>query len=219
MSPKSFLLDQPLSDYLEANNPEVDDVLRDLVVETAQLGDVAGMQIAPEQGAFMSLLTKVVGARNAVEVGTFTGYSALCVARAMGPGGHLLCCDVSEEWTDIAKRYWERAGLTDRIELRLAPALDTLRALPEESTVDLAFIDADKTNYLHYYEALVPRVRPGGLIVVDNVLWSGKVVNTAEADDNTRAIQAFNKHVSADLRVESVMLPISDGLTLAYKLE
>lgn len=219
MSPKSFLLDQPLSDYLEANNPEVDDVLRDLVVETAQLGDVAGMQIAPEQGAFMSLLTKVVGARNAVEVGTFTGYSALCVARAMGPGGHLLCCDVSEEWTDIAKRYWERAGLTDRIELRLAPALDTLRALPEESTVDLAFIDADKTNYLHYYEALVPRVRPGGLIVVDNVLWSGKVVNTAEADDNTRAIQAFNKHVSADLRVELVMLPISDGLTLAYKLE
>jgi caffeoyl-CoA O-methyltransferase len=219
VSPKSFLLDQPLSDYLEANNPEVDGVLRDLVAETAQLGDVAGMQIAPEQGAFMSLLTKVVGARNAVEVGTFTGYSALCVARAMEPGGHLLCCDVSEEWTDIAKRYWERAGLTDTIELRLAPALETLRTLPADSTVDLAFIDADKTNYVHYYEALVPRIRAGGLIVVDNVLWSGKVLDGSHADENTKAIQAFNNHVRADTRVESVMLPISDGLTLAYKLE
>jgi caffeoyl-CoA O-methyltransferase len=219
VTPKSFLLDQPLSDYLEAHNPEIDEILRDLVVETAQLGDVAGMQIAPEQGAFMSLLTKVVGARNAVEVGTFTGYSAICVARAMGAGGHLLCCDVSEEWTDIAKRYWERAQLTDRIELRLAPAIETLQALPADRTIDLAFIDADKTNYVHYYEALVPRIRAGGLIVVDNVLWSGKVLNDSGTDDNTRAIQAFNKHVSADARVESVMLPISDGLTLAYKLE
>jgi caffeoyl-CoA O-methyltransferase len=217
MPPKSFLLDQPLSDYLEANNPEIDDVLRDLITETAQLGDIAGMQIAPEQGAFMALLAKLVGARNAVEVGTFTGYSAICVARAMGPGSHLLCCDVSEEWTDIAKSYWERAGLVDRIELRLAPALETLKVLSTDQPVDMAFIDADKTNYIGYYEALVPRMRAGGLIVVDNVLWSGRVIGESNGDENTKAIQVFNKHVRADPRMESVMLPISDGLTLVYK--
>lgn len=217
MPPKSFLLDQPLSDYLEANNPEIDDVLRDLVAETAKLGDISGMQIAPEQGAFMALLAKLIGAREAVEVGTFTGYSAICVARAMGPGSHLLCCDVSEEWTDVAKRYWERAALTDRIELRLAPALETLHALSADQPVDMAFIDADKTNYIGYYEALVPRMRAGGLIVIDNVLWSGKVVAESNGDENTNAIQAFNNHVRADSRVESVMVPISDGLTLVYK--
>jgi caffeoyl-CoA O-methyltransferase len=217
MPPKSFLLDQPLSDYLEAHNPEIDDVLRDLIVETKQLGDIAGMQIAPEQGAFMALLAKLIGARNAVEVGTFTGYSAICVARAMGPGSHLLCCDVSDEWTDIAKRYWERAGLTDRIELRLAPALETLQVLSTDQPVDMAFIDADKTNYIGYYEALVPRMRTGGLIIVDNVLWSGRVLSDSNGDENTKAIQAFNKYVRADSRVESVMLPISDGLTLVYK--
>jgi caffeoyl-CoA O-methyltransferase len=214
MSPKSFLLDQALSDYLEAHNPQIDEVLRDLINETAELGPVAGMQIAPEQGAFMALLAKLTGAHNAVEVGTFTGYSALCLARAMRAGSHLLCCDVSEEWTAIAMRYWERAGVADRIELKLAPALETLQALPSERTIDLAFVDADKANYVNYYEELVPRMLPGALIVVDNTLWSGKVIDTSDQDENTVAIRAFNDHVHADPRVEAVILPISDGLTL-----
>jgi predicted O-methyltransferase YrrM len=215
MAPKSFLLDQTLSDYMEAHNPPIDGVLRDLINETAQLGSVAGMQIAPEQGAFMSLLAKLTGARHAVEVGTFTGYSALCIARAMGAEGHLLCCDVSEEWTAIARRYWQRAGVADRIELKLAPALQTLQALSADRIIDLAFIDADKGGYIGYYEELVARMRPGGLIVVDNVLWSGRVADAADQEENTVAIRAFNDHLHADARVEAVILPISDGLTLA----
>jgi caffeoyl-CoA O-methyltransferase len=208
-----------LHDYLVRHNrPEPDEVLLDLADETAQaLPDDARMQIAPEQGAFMTLLTKVVGVRFAVEVGTFTGYSSTCVARGLTEGGRLLCCDVSEEFTAIARRYWDRAGVADRIELRLAPAIETLRALPSDPPIDLAFIDADKEGYVDYWEEIVPRVRPGGVVLVDNVFASGRVV----ADDpgpTSKAIQRFNDHAAADDRVELAMLPIADGLTFARKL-
>jgi caffeoyl-CoA O-methyltransferase len=219
MSRTTMTVTPELHDYLVAHNrPQPDDILRDLAAETAEaLPDEAGMQIAPEQGAFMTLLTKVVGVRFAVEVGTFTGYSSLCVARGLSPGGRLLCCDVSEEFTSIARRYWDRAGLTDRIELRIAPAIDTLRALPSDPPIDLAFIDADKEGYIDYWEEIVPRVRPGGVVLVDNVFSNGRVV----ADDpggTGAAIQRFNDHAAADDRVELAMLPIADGLTLARKL-
>jgi caffeoyl-CoA O-methyltransferase len=208
-----------LHDYLVRHNrPEPDEVLLDLADETAQaLPDDARMQIAPEQGAFMTLLTKVVGVRFAVEVGTFTGYSSTCVARGLAEGGRLLCCDVSEEFTAIARRYWDRAGVADRIELRLAPAIETLRALPADPPIDLAFIDADKEGYVDYWEEIVPRVRPGGVVLVDNVFASGRVV----ADDpspTSKAIRRFNDHATADDRVELAMLPIADGLTFARKL-
>src|SRR5512144_642967 len=167
-------------------------VVRELQAETAQLGDVAGMQIGDDQGQLLTMLTRLIGARRAVEVGTFTGYSSMCIARGLSEGGSLLCCDVSTEWTDIGRRAWAAAGLADRIELRIAPALDTLRALPATADIDLVFIDADKPGYAAYWAELVPRVRPGGLLVVDNVLWSGLVVDPAADDANTEAVRAFN---------------------------
>ena len=176
------------------------------------------MQIAPEQGAFMTLLTGLLGARNVVEVGTFTGYSALSIAYGLGPGGHLLCCDVSEEWTAIAREAWKRAGVADRIDLRIAPAIDTLRSLPIDEPIDMAFIDADKPSYAQYYEELLKRLRPNGVILVDNTLWSGAVVDESANDDNTKAIRAFNDMVASDKRVETVILTVGDGLTLVRKL-
>jgi caffeoyl-CoA O-methyltransferase len=174
------------------------------------------MQIGDDQGQLLTMLTRLVGARRAVEVGTFTGYSSLCIAR--GPAdGQLLCCDVSEEWTRIAVRAWQQAGLADRIELRLAPALETLRALPAGAELDLVFIDADKPNYGGYWDELVPRVRPGGLLLADNVLWSGEIVEPDEDDRNRTALREFNDKVAADDRVELVMLPAFDGLTIARK--
>jgi caffeoyl-CoA O-methyltransferase len=188
-----------------------------LIDATAALGPIAGMQIAPEQGALMTMLTQLLGARRAVEVGTFTGYSALCIARGLAPGGRLLCCDVSEEWTSIGRPYWDQAGVADRIDLVIAPAVDTLTALPDDPTIDIAFIDADKPNYPNYFEQLVRRMRPNGLLMVDNVLWSGRVVDPDATDENTVAIRAFNDLVAADPRVDAVMLPVSDGLTLLRK--
>jgi caffeoyl-CoA O-methyltransferase len=216
-APKSFFLSTEVHSYLLAHGQQPDPVQQSLIDATAELGPVAGMQIAPEQGAFMTMLTQIVGARRAVEVGTFTGYSALCIARGLAPGGRLLCCDVSEEWTSIGGRHWEQAGVADRIDLVLAPAVDTLRALPDDPTIDIAFIDADKPNYPNYFEELVRRMRPHGLILVDNVLWSGRVVDDDATDENTVAIRAFNDLVAADSRVDAVMLPISDGLTLLRK--
>jgi caffeoyl-CoA O-methyltransferase len=175
------------------------------------------MQVAVEQGAFLTMLARLMGARRAVEIGTFTGYSSICIARGLADGGRLLCCDVSEEWTAIARRYWTRAGLDDRIELRLGPGLDTLRALPREPAIDLVFIDADKPGYRDYYEELLPRVRPNGLFVFDNVLWSGAVADPAVQDDNTRALRALADHVRQDARVDEVMLAVADGLLLARK--
>jgi caffeoyl-CoA O-methyltransferase len=217
MHEKFLALTQPVYEYLVAHTVPPDDVLRDLAEETAALGPVSIMQVAIEQGAFLTQLARLIGARRAVEVGTFTGYSSICIARGLADGGRLLCCDVSDEWTAIARRYWTRAGLDDRIELRLGPALDTLRALPRAPEIDLVFIDADKPGYVGYYEQLLPRVRPNGLFVFDNVLWSGSVADPAVQDDNTRALRTLADHVCADRRVEAVMLAIADGLLLARK--
>jgi caffeoyl-CoA O-methyltransferase len=207
-----------LIDYAVAHGSwPVDQVLADLHDETAALGRVAGMQVGPDEGQLLTLLTRVVGARRAVEVGTFTGYSSLCIARGLAPGGTLLCCDISEEWTALARRAWERAGLADRIELRIAPAAETLRALPAGEPIDLVFIDADKPGYTTYWEELVPRVRPGGLLLADNVLWSGEIADPGRTDADTEALRAFNDRVAADDRVEAAILPAFDGLTIARK--
>jgi len=217
VAPKSFLLSSDLAAYLVGHGSPPDDVQLALIEETRGLGAVSGMQIAPEQGAFLTILTRIVGARSAVEVGTFTGYSSLCIARGLADNGRLVCCDVSEEWTAIARRAWTRAAVADRIDLRIAPGADTLRALPKAATIDLAFIDADKPNYPVYYEEILTRLRPNGVVLVDNVLWNGRVVEPEADDENTRAIRAFNDMVAADARVEAVMLPIADGLTLCRK--
>jgi caffeoyl-CoA O-methyltransferase len=215
--PKSFQLSPEIHAYLVDHGSPPDEVQRELIEQTSALGPVAMMQIAPEQGAFLELLVRLTGVQRAVEVGTFTGYSALCIARGLAPGGRLLCCDVNDEWTSIGRAAWKRAGVDDRIDLRLAPAAETLGALPSTAEIDFAFIDADKGGYAVYYEALLPRLRPGGLIVVDNVLWSGRVVDETADDADTLAIRSFNDHVAADRRVLSVMLPVADGLTLAWK--
>jgi predicted O-methyltransferase YrrM len=216
--PKSFLLSSELADYLVAHGTAPDPVQEALIEETAALGAVAGMQIAPEQGALLTVLTRLIGARRAIEVGTFTGYSALCIARGLPDDGLLTCCDVSEEWTAVGVKAWESAGLRNRIDLRIAPALDTLAALGAEGqTFDLAFIDADKPNYANYFDALLPLMRPNGAILVDNVLWDGRVVQAGADDENTVAIRAFNDKVAADERVDTVMLPIADGLTVCRK--
>jgi caffeoyl-CoA O-methyltransferase len=216
-APKSFFLTPELHQYLLAHAPAVDDVQRDLIAETEALGGIAMMQISPEQGAFLTVLTRLIGARYAVEVGTFTGYSSIAIARGLADDGHLLCCDVSEEWTSIARRAWARAGLEDRIVLELGPAVDTLRAIPPEHQIDLAFIDADKPNYPAYYELLLARLRPNGVILVDNTLWAGAVLDPDADDDHTKAIKAFNDMVATDDRVEALILTIGDGLTLVRK--
>jgi len=216
--PKSVALTAELHEYLVAHGTPLDDVQRWLISETrAKAGDFAGMQIAPEQGAFMTVLTRLLGVRQAVEVGTFTGASALAVARGLTPGGRLLCCDVNEDWTAVAQEAWRRAGVADRIELRIGPAIDTLRGLPDDLVVDLAFIDADKPSYAAYYEELLRRLRPNGVLLVDNTLWHGAVLDVSAQDDNTRAIRAFNDLVAADDRVDTVLLPVSDGVTLLRK--
>jgi caffeoyl-CoA O-methyltransferase len=205
-----------INDYLLAHSEPADQVLRDLAEETHRdLGGRAGMQITHDEGELLTMLVQLTGARQAVEVGTFTGYSSICIARGLPDDGHLLCCDVSEEWTAMARRYWERAGVADRIELRIAPALDTLRALPTEPYLDFAFIDADKTGYAAYFEEVVTRVRPGGLIVLDNMLRDGRVLDPANDDD--RAIDALNKALLADDRVDVVLLPVRDGVSLARR--
>ena len=177
------------------------------------------MQIAAEQGTLMAILAGAIGARSAVEVGTFTGYSALCVARALPADGRLLCCDVNEEWTSIARRYWDRAGVANKITLKLGPAADTLNALPASHIFDFAFIDADKQSYPIYYEEILKRLRPNGLILIDNVLWKGAIVDEAIKDADTLALRALNDFIAKDTRVEAVMLGVSDGLTVVRKKE
>lgn len=217
MTPKAIGLSDELHAYAVAHGTPPDAVQESLIARTAELGRISGMQIAPEQGALMTLLTKLVGVQFAVEVGTFTGYSSLCIARGLAPGGRLLCCDVSEEWTAIAREHWVKAGVDDRIDLVIAPAADTLRALPADPPIDLAFIDADKTGYRTYYDEIVERLRPGGLVLVDNVLWSGNIVDESDQSDDTVALRAVNDHIAGDDRVEVVMLPIADGLTIARR--
>jgi len=216
--PKFTALDGELYAYLLAHRSPDDEVVRQLREETARLGGQAVMQVAPEQAAFLRILVAATGARRAVEVGTFTGLSSLAIARGLPADGRLLCLDVSEHWTAIARRLWAKAGVAERIELRIAPAAETLRALPEGPQFDFAFIDADKKGYPVYWEEIVRRLRPGGLIAVDNVLWGGDVVRPEEREDDVVAIRRFNELVLGDARVESVMLAIADGLTLARKL-
>jgi caffeoyl-CoA O-methyltransferase len=202
--------------YLLAHCEPADDVLHDLTEETHRdLGGRAGMQITQDEGELLTMLVRLVGARQAVEVGTFTGYSSICIARGLADDGRLLCCDVSEEYTSVARRYWERAGLADRIELRIAPAVETLRSLPEEPSLDFAFVDADKTGYASYVAELVPRLRPGGLLVLDNMLWSGEVLDPQ--DDDGRAVADLNDALLADDRLDVVLLPVRDGVSLARK--
>ncbi|WP_159939772.1 MULTISPECIES: O-methyltransferase [unclassified Nocardiopsis] len=207
-----------LQSYISDHSEPVDDVLADLAEETARLfPEYTGMQIGPEQGTLMTLLTRISGARDAVEIGTFTGYSSLCLARGLPEGGRLLALDISEEWTAVARRHWERAGVADRITLRLGPALESLRALAPEPQFDLAFVDADKEGYVGYWEELVPRLRPGGLVLADNTLSHGRVVDADNASPRVRGIREFNDRLVADDRVTQVLLPIGDGLTLARK--
>jgi caffeoyl-CoA O-methyltransferase len=190
--------------------------MRDLAEEThRELSDRAMMQITHDEGELLTMLVRLTGARQAVEVGTFTGYSSICIARGLPADGHLLCCDVSEEYTSVARRYWERAGVADRIELRIAPAVETLRTLPTEPYLDFAFIDADKTGYPSYVEEVLPRLRPGGLMVLDNMLRSGHVLDPE--DDSDRAIAELNDALVADDRVDVVLLPVRDGVSLARK--
>jgi caffeoyl-CoA O-methyltransferase len=215
---RSFPVTDVVRSYAVAHGSwRPDAVVRDLQAETAELGDVAGMQIGDDQGQLLTMLTRLTGARRAVEVGTFTGYSSMCIARGLAEGGSLLCCDVSEEWTEIARRAWASAGLADRIELRIAPALDTLRALPAAPDIDLVFIDADKPGYPAYWAELVPRVRSGGLLLADNVLRNGEIADPDVDDENTTALRAFNDLVASDDRVDTVVLTAFDGLTIARR--
>lgn len=212
-APKSFLLTPELHRYVVDHSTAVDPVAASLIAETAAMGPIAGMQVAPEQGALLGVLAAAMGARTVVEVGTFTGYSTLCLARGVGPDGRVHAHDVSEEWTAVGRRHWEAAGVADRIELRLGPAAETLAALTTAGPVDLAFIDADKPGYATYLELLHPRMRSGGLVLVDNTLWGGRVLDPAADDDDTRALRAFNDAVAGDGRFEAVLAPIADGLT------
>lgn len=220
MSNKTIGLADDLHAYLLDVGVREPDVLRRLRAETAQLPQ-HDMQIAPEQGALMAMLVSLMSARRCIEVGTFTGYSSTAVALALPADGSLLCCDVSTEWTDIARRYWAEAGVADRVELRIGPAvetLDSLLAAGRQATYDFAFVDADKAEYGAYYDRLLELVRPGGLMTFDNVLYGGEVVQTEPADEGLRAVQALNLRLAADERVSLSMLPIADGLTLARKL-
>jgi caffeoyl-CoA O-methyltransferase len=215
---KYISLNPKLYEYVVAHGHNGDPIRAELAAETAKLGVVSMMQIAPEQGTLMGLLAGAIGARSAVEVGTFTGYSALCVARALTADGKMLCCDVNEQWTSVGKRYWERAGVAGKITLKLAPAAETLTALPANYAIDFAFIDADKSNYRVYYEEILKRMRVGGLILIDNVLWNGAVLNGEDSSDDTKAIRAINDFIASDNRVEAVMLCVSDGLTIVRKM-
>ena len=219
MTPRSFLLTAELAEYVQASSDPVDAVMADLIRETADLaarGEVpATMQIAPEQGVLMRLLTRALGARTAIEIGTFTGFSALCIAQGLPEDGSLLCLDRSAEWTAVARRYWERAGVADRIELRLGEALPTLQGLPAEETFDLAFVDADKTGYPAYVEELYPRLTRNGVVLLDNTLRGGQVVAPETEADHVLA--ELNAALAADPRWETALLPLADGLTLLRK--
>ncbi len=219
MSNRTIALDDRLHAYLLAHSLREPEVLRRLRAETLAMAN-ASMQIAPEQGQFMALLVKLTGATRILEIGTFTGYSALAMALALPPHGRLIACDVSAEWTATARRYWTEAGVDDRIDLRLAPALETLDALIANGatgSIDIAFIDADKENGLAYFERALTLLRPGGLVLVDNTLWNGSVADPARVDPETAAIRALNTALHGDERIDLSLLPIGDGLTLARK--
>lgn len=219
MSNKTLNLDDRLYDYLLTHSLREPEILQQLRQETAH-HPMHQMQIAPEQGQFMGLLVQLMGAKKALEVGVFTGYSALCVALALPPEGKLTACDVSEEYTSIARRYWDRAGVSQKIDLHIAPAMETLDRLlatGEASSFDFAFIDADKSNYDAYYEQVLRLIRPGGLIVLDNMLWSGRVADPQVQDNRTEHLRRLSQKIHQDDRVWCSLLPIADGLMLALK--
>jgi len=219
MANKTIGISEDLQNYVVRLGAREPEILARLREETAGLAS-HGMQIAPEEGAFLGMLAELTGARRCLEVGTFTGYSSLAVALRLPDDGSMVCCDVSEDWTGIARRYWAEAGVDDKIDLRIGPAADTLDALiadGEDAAYDFAFVDADKTGYDGYYERLLRLVRPGGLIVFDNMLWDGAVLDEDTDDDDTRAIQALNAKLSTDERVSLCLLPVADGVTLARK--
>ena len=211
--------------------PEMGDYIRDITLrelpilarlrEETAANPQSGMQVSPEQGQYLALMARLIGARRSLEVGTFTGYSALVVAMALPEDGQIIACDINKEWTDIARRYWDEAGVAHKINLRLGPAVETLQALLAgggKGTFDFAFIDADKSNYQSYFDSAVELIRPGGLIAVDNVLWHGRVIDPAEQDRDTLAVREFNRKLHTDARVEISLVPMGDGLTLARKL-
>ena len=218
MKLKYLALNDDLYRYLcECRTSADDPVLAALRDETDALGDISRMQISPEQGSFLTLLAAAIGTRSAIEVGTFTGYSSICIARGMAEGGRLICIDESEEWTAIARKYWAQAGVDRKIELRLGAAIPLLKTLEPDLTFDFAFIDADKTEYDAYYELLLPRVRPNGLLPFDNMLWGGRLGAGPVSEESGRAIDALNRKLANDERVESVLLPIADGIQLCRK--
>jgi caffeoyl-CoA O-methyltransferase len=219
---KFTALSDELHDYIVGHGSRQDEVLRRIQEETAAMGEISVMQIAPDQGAFITMLCRLLGAREAIELGTFTGYSAICIARGLEPGGRLVACELSEEYAEIAARNFEAAGVAERIEVRIGPAAETLRDLPERELFDFGFIDADKTGYPDYYEQVLSRTRPGGLIMVDNVLAAGQVVSGGEdfdefTRDSVGAIRRINELITADERVDTAMLGIADGVMLARK--
>jgi predicted O-methyltransferase YrrM len=219
VSNKTFTMSETLGAYMQSVSLREPDVLTRLREETSRLS-MSMMQIAPEQGQFMQLLVKALGIRRAIEVGVFTGYSTLCVALAMPDDGRIVACDINKKWTDIAQRYWKEAGVDNKIELRLAPALETLDTLIGEqlqNKFDFAFIDADKEGYKDYYERVLALIRPGGLIAIDNTLWNGSVADESNQTESTQAIRDINRHLHTDERVDISLLPIGDGLTLALK--
>jgi predicted O-methyltransferase YrrM len=205
-----------LYEYMLARGARQDELLREVEQETGALGGIAVMQIGPDEGALLELLARSIGARFAVEVGTFTGYSAICVGRALPKDGRLLCCEINEEWATRARVNVERAGLADRVEIRLGPAIDTLRSLPGDPPVDFAFVDADKPGYSGYYEELLRLMRPGALMVLDNVLLGGRVLDPGD-DESARAMAALNDRIAEDDRVDCAMLGVADGITLLRK--
>ncbi len=212
-------LTQDLYRFMLRNRTAEEQLLGELRRETEQrIGRLAGMMISEEQGLLLRILVAAIGARRVVEVGTFTGYSAACMAAALPADGSLVCCDVSQEWTSIGVPYWRRGGLSDRIDLRIAPALDTLQELPSQPPVDFAFVDADKDNYVAYFEALLPKLRPNGLLAFDNVMWHNWMMDAANQDAETIGIREFNDHILGDPRIETVMLHVGDGVTLIRKL-
>lgn len=215
MTPRPHIAGDPAAifDYLVSHSTAPDSVYDEIAAETLErFPDMAAMQISPDQFTFLGLMARVTHARLAVEIGTFTGSSSIAIARGLAPEGRLICCDISDQYTSVARRYWSTNGLDTTVELRLGPAIQTLGSLEGHGPVDLAFIDADKEGYIDYYEALVDRMRPGGVIIADNVLWSGRVVDPTDLEPSTEIIRAFNDHVQADDRVMNVMVNISDGL-------
>lgn len=216
---KSFHLPADVHKYLMDHSTQLGDVERGVIADTHALGGISLMQLAPEQGLLLTMLGRILGAREAVEVGTFTGFSAICIAKGLTPDGHLLCCDISDDWTSTASGYWTKAGVADKIELRIGQAISTLRSLPNERYLDLAFIDADKAGYVDYYEELVARLRPGGVLCADNALWFGAVADPSAKDDDTNAIRRFNQRVLDDPRTEVIILPIGDGMTVARRVD